>query len=1660
MCKSILFCPSLNLLAVAFLLLCLLLPLCSAQHQGDLTLGETKLSELSPDQPHFFTIPQLESPLSNDVRLIVCLTSFCGDADLYLSVSNRFPGPESGYDLSSYSRVGQDFIEVNSTMSGALPTGPYYIGVHASQHKASYSIVASKTDMHITVTDGVPQAAHVGRNQYTYFKYVSSGNSFTVTATAIYGNPDFYISSLVPFPSRTNYTMKKSGVGSDYLDVYPSEPTTYFIAVYGFGSNSYFNLEVKEANTTGLLTIGIPSFETIQASSTKYFKFKLTYETDLKIKVKKKTYSGDPSLFVSTVHQKPSVDNSEWRGQTQFRDEELSITKNDITYTSYGYYYIAVYDASIFNVDVFMSVELSDISDMITRGNPATGVAPAGKSVYYKVYYDMKPGEHAQYLEITATPRNSGGKLQLYASNTKEFPDSTAQFHGSDVLNSNVIRIDDPAIGWLYITLLANNYSSYSLTASQEKQYIDLDAGVPAFYNIRGGLYRDFRFRVDPKNDVVISMHSYSGDADLYVGTTTNVSRQNYIWTSAAGSSDVLTISKNDPGRQSPEFSGQLYIAVYGFRDSSFNITAFTVSSIVDIYNGVSLTGSLKRGKYARFKYYLTCTASLYMNLRGLSEQSNPDLYVSMENVYPDKHNSRWTSTNFGDDFLHIPYASQGWYYIGVDGFRDNTTFTLNVSAGAATLSSYGYSLIDYVHKGHYRYYNSSLLPKGVNPVVTGVTLIAGHTELYANTNGISPSRSQSTYKDTSWPGNFISVKAVETENLWSFAVFGVETSYYFIHVSPSDTQGSLKLAEPKIGFVKKGESVRFKYSFYDTASGYSVFLNRVASIPSKVAVYVDQYPNMYPNATSHRWTAEGTDDLLLQLPGAYTAVTVYITVNSFDADVRFQISITDETESITLTEEQPNMVTTKSGQKHFFKVLSISRFPGANNSQLYSVLETCDDIVAPVMYGSIREHTPGKNHSEFESIGDGKFRQKMLSPGETNAYYYIGTQNSNATSSFSIYATTFGDRRPVIHSKLEVSELLNSTTHKRIKIPRASGQEPIRYFMYKRDLIDEDPDSINMETVCAIQNGKAQMIAEIQTDSIDVNNLYYDIQVDNQTIYAINVVAVDSYGLAASYSSITFAPDNNTNSDNDDNDDNDDNNEDNNSHTKVESLVFGKPFRGNVTHLAYTRFKIPSVTIPSNGLLAVYLTPLYGDVDLYVDTKEHVNKTNARWKGEQGGRDIITIRRSELDEMNTTFFVAIYGVSENALFLVMAHTSDVAPELQDGMPQVGTVELLKYNYFKFYLNDNSTFSITLTPIDGETSLVVATDNNRPTKNTAQWYSDRGAIDIITVSNTDSGFRGGAEYFIGVYGWSSSKYEITVTKQLSSTLLTEGVAHSGRANRYKYVYFKFSLSSPRGVLITLTSLLDGVDPDIYVSTTNERPSSSSYQWKRNQPGGVNTMFIAKNHPQWIQGTYYIAVQAQRVDTIFQVVVQFEDSSLLLTDGVSQSLNSVIGGYTTFRFFYGVKNNLTLSVTSNLERAVELYGSKSFSKPTRGKHEYVGKVQGTQQFIAIDQGASIQWYFVSVYGIRKSTFNISLSTTTTNQTSISLNKPYNQFKNLTTYLLLLLVGVWVLIAILLLYFLLLHSQVVKQLKSKTSPQLPVLPTASQGSERYARLSTEN
>lgn len=92
------------------------------------------------------------------------------------------------------------------------------------------------------------------------------------------------------------------------------------------------------------------------------------------------------------------------------------------------------------------------------------------------------------------------------------------------------------------------------------------------------------------------------------------------------------------------------------------------------------------------------------------------------------------------------------------------------------------------------------------------------------------------------------------------------------------------------------------------------------------------------------------------------------------------------------------------------------------------------------------------------------------------------------------------------------------------------------------------------------------------------------------------------------------------------------------------------------------------------------------------------------------------------------------------------------------------TVKREQYNYFEFYLDDNSTFSVTVAPISGDPDIYVSA-TSRPSRFLYDWSSTLSTLDFVTVGRNHPNYKPSNKYQIAVYGWKHSLYTITATKQ-------------------------------------------------------------------------------------------------------------------------------------------------------------------------------------------------------------------------------------------------------------------------------------------------------
>jgi hypothetical protein len=953
------------------------------------------------------------------------------------------------------------------------------------------------------------------------------------------------------------------------------------------------------------------------------------------------------------------------------------------------------------------------------------------------------------------------------------------------------------------------------------------------------------------------------------------------------------------------------------------------------------------RAQYQYYRFFLNLDGALTFNLRAIKSTDDPDIYVSTSVPYPTQTSYEWRSIRYGSDSVIIPNAlGARWYYIGVHGWNDNSTYLLSASTDYSVLSGYGYSSFDYVKAGTYRYYGTYLDSAHISATIT---LITGSTELYMLHNTTRPSRTEYVAKDDSWPGNFIQLDNQGTGmSRWTYAVFGVENSAYMIStVSDPKIQGAIRVGEPRLGVISNGHPAVFRYTSWFRNMGYYVSINLITE-DVVFDVYIDQH-NQQPNTTHSKWQQKGAkDDVVIALPldQLERFQPLFISVETTaQKEVRFQLVLSDQEEPIYLTQEQPNKFKIEANSRRSYEVFSL---PGTSGFTAY--VDSCDDTPAPLFYMSTQIVRPNSTDHDFASTVSVRtpFSQVMASTEgrQTEKLYYVSTAVVAKEQYASIYTTTNKDMRPNVTADgvLQKGDLI-STTSQRIIIPAAttsSNHMPITYEVYKRVLgPDVDPKTVNMDTACSIRYRSGnQKVGVIDVPPNLPPVLYYDLDISSSERYLVNVIARDKHGLESIYKQLGFNIDD----------------------THV--LQLGKPIIASVNESKYEQFTLPPPgTLPAGEELVFVLTPISGDADLYLSATAPPTKESHTWKAENGGFDIISVNTNT----NVKFYIGVYGASERqSTFSIIAYISNTTLQLSDGQPQVMQVEKDQYNLFEFNLDDNSTFSITVAPVSGDPDVYVSA-TKRPTRLSYDWSSSLSTLDYVTIGSDNPAYKPNNKYMIAVYGWKKSLYTITATKQYSITTLTEGVAHGGKLKQNSFSYFKFTLTSPRSVTFTVTPLVVEGDPDLLISTATTRPDYSTAMW-RQEKVGQDTITIEKTDPKWTMGVYYIAVKAFRKDLTYQIIGLSETSNIVLTDGNIQSAQiTAPNTYKYFRFYHGFSANAIIFTATPMTSLspLKMYVSHTISKPDPTKKEFEGQQDGVNTVVTVPKDGQTGWWYCAV-----------------------------------------------------------------------------------------------
>lgn len=441
----------------------------------------------------------------------------------------------------------------------------------------------------------------------------------------------------------------------------------------------------------------------------------------------------------------------------------------------------------------------------------------------------------------------------------------------------------------------------------------------------------------------------------------------------------------------------------------------------------------------------------------------------------------------------------------------------------------------------------------------------------------------------------------------------------------------------------------------------------------------------------------------------------------------------------------------------------------------------------------------------------------------------------------------------------------------------------------------------------------------------------------------------------------------------------------------QVDITSLGTSISGSVDTAQFQYYKLAVSVLPAdlsvNDALTFALSPLSGDVDLYISTTANpvldANKkcTNCILEGNSAHEEIKTITKTDPAfpaGPNAAFYIGVYGYIPSDFSLnVFVPSSKIV--IEEASSQIALVRAASYQYFMFTLDDASNFTISVTDLSGDPDIYVSTVTQSPSKNSYQWAAFDFGFDLIEIETTHPSYKAQSTYYIAVYSFNDAYFSLSVAKTGSFASVLEGIPITGEVEGNQYRYFKHTLKQGGQELVFTVSTLEGSrdDPDIYITDDISKgyPSRTNCKWCQASMG--NDIVVIKNAEA---KTYYIGIFGYVQKAQFQLTAVTSAATTSLSLGVSQPSFVPQGSCTYFKHGHGDKDStLSFSVIPFMG-SVEVYSAMGNTRPDANKHDKVGTVvEGGQRVITYEQPSTVGTYYVGVCGAAASNFTILATT---------------------------------------------------------------------------------
>lgn len=691
----------------------------TGEHPVWLTDGQPFYDSVEISQYNYY---KLEVRRSRDLSIII--TAETGDPDLYVNINKETLPDRLSHDFAGIG-FGSEvlylpkedirlFCEMTERRYCVITVGVF--GYTKSSYSIRLSIKEAVTPMNLP--QGEPIVDFMVNEEYKYYYAIVDSHRRSQVVLQPLANDTDLFANLFDYeeagtktrlwrrPSLNNHQFASTGGLTTERIVFnvttlmqscPSDSCLVLTSVLCYGLQCQYSI-TSSYDSVKLLD-KVPYQDFVQINGEQTYEFYCDRNaTDILITLTA-LGGGDPDLYVSRG-KVPNVRNSTWESTT-WEGEALAIKPDDPFFkgkSMKGTYHILVVGKTEAHYTIVVNIDLKPVTQLL-QGQPQQGYLSHISENYY--YF---ANSYDKAVTITLTPLygtafmranpQSPATGDIYAFLPKRLEAQWSSMQDG-VKNTLVIPTTDEKFCYncnLLIGVYSSNTNcSYSIEVSSENKTQILHEGVPHRDEVEKAGWRHYLYTsIEFTAEIVISLTSYSGDADLYVAKDTGVSDTQFKW--RATSTDMVeTVVIPSADREGGQ--GNYFIGVYGVKGSTFSIVAFNRHNYVTLTSGAVQHHQLQYSSSSFVRFQIFGEDAAECSLQVTDPKLNPNVYI---NFHPKGKNVPIPGPEYSEDMyedekqfdnsfhqlrFNLKWKGPGKFDMAVYGTRDTSKSSIDKAA-------------------------------------------------------------------------------------------------------------------------------------------------------------------------------------------------------------------------------------------------------------------------------------------------------------------------------------------------------------------------------------------------------------------------------------------------------------------------------------------------------------------------------------------------------------------------------------------------------------------------------------------------------------------------------------------------------------------------------------------------------------------------------------------------------------------------------------------------------------------------------------------------------------------------------------------------------------------------------------------------------------------